>query len=122
MIAILIGLLSAFFLARSTFYLSPQDIAELSTSKWGHNTNIAISLSHQRSDTIIGFALLFISFILQATNFIGLPLRKSLIASRKGIAIAIISLVIVGFLAHLVSNRLFNNTVKQVDRLLIKKS
>ncbi len=121
-IAILIGLLSAFFLARSTFYLSPQDIAELSTSKWGSNPNITISLNHQCSDTKVGFFLLFISFILQATNFVGLPLRKSLIASRKGIAVAIISLIIVGFLAHLVSNRLFNNTVKQIDKLLIKKT
>ena len=105
-IAVLIGLLSTFFLARSTFYLSPQDIAELSQTKWRYNQNIAMSLSRQHSDARIGFFLLLISFVLQATNFVGLPLRKSLIASKKGIAVAIISLVIVGFLAHMRYSRI----------------
>lgn len=72
--ALLSVLISSFFLIKGMLTLSAKDLAELSKSKWDYNTAVTKNLTQQRSDTIVGFALLLLSFLLQSINLLW-PMR-----------------------------------------------
>jgi uncharacterized membrane protein YccF (DUF307 family) len=63
-IALILTLISAYFLLRCSLGLSAIDIAELSSTKWGYNTDVVKNLSQQQADAKIGFIIMLLSFIL----------------------------------------------------------
>lgn len=119
-IAILLTVLSSFFLIRGIIFLSAENLAELSTSKWGYNLEIAKNLVRQRTDTVVGFCLLVLSFILQSIDFLW-PLRlKTLPASKNGIIIAIVWISIISLGAFWCAHFLYERSFIQVQSILPK--
>ena len=114
-------LLSSFFLINGILTSSIQDIAELATSKWDYNLDVAKNLTHQRSDTIVGFVLLLLSFILQSINLLWPISWVDFAVNKKGVIVALIVSMLVFFVAKGASNFLFKNSYKQVENILKKQ-
>lgn len=118
-IIVLLGLLAAFFLIRGMISLSIQDIAELSRAKWDCHLGLARNLVRQRSDTIIGFSLLLLSFIFQLFSMFRSKAISKL--DKKVIFITIIIFTLITFLcANWVSNILYKTSYKQIEYILKK--
>jgi len=113
-------LLSSIFLIKGMIALSMQDIAELSTTEWDHNLDVAKNLTRQHSDTIVGFVLLLLSFILQSINLLWPISWVDFAVNKKGVIVALIVSILVFFVAKGVSNFLFKNSYKQVENILKK--
>ncbi len=119
-LALSVVLLSSFFLIKGTLALSKKDLAELSTSKWGYNLDVARNLCHQRSDTIVGFALLLLSFFLQLTNLLWEIRIKDFAVNKAGVVIALITSVLIFFIAYSISDFLYKTSYRQVEEILTK--
>ena len=118
---VIIVVISAFFLVRGIAFLSPQDLAELSKLKFQFDLNVARNLIYQRSDTIVGFSLLLLSFLLQMINLLW-PMRIGDFAvNKKGVILALIvsTLLFMGSLAT--SDTLSRYTYKEVKGILLTK-
>jgi len=58
-------LISTFFLIKGGLSLSAKDIFELSATPYGgYNEKVVQNLTQQKSDTIVGFVLMLLSFVL----------------------------------------------------------
>ena len=80
---------SAFFLLKVNLGLSPKTLAELASTKWGHNLEVARSLCRQWADTWVGLALLLLAFAFQLWN-LNWPFRyQDFEVSRAGLAAAL---------------------------------
>lgn len=119
-LALTIVLMSSFFLIRGTLYLSKKDLAELSSTKFGYNLDVAKNLCHQRSDTIVGFALLLFSFTLQLINMLWTMRIKDFGVNRAGVLIALIVSILVFVITCLVSNYLYHCHYQRVEAILKK--
>jgi hypothetical protein len=64
-LAVLTTFLAAFFLLRSSFGLSADDIADLATTRFGYSSDVIQSLAVQGANTRVGFAVLLLSLLLQ---------------------------------------------------------
>ncbi len=113
-------LMSSFFLIRGTLYLSKMDLAELSSTKWGYNLNVAKNLCHQRSNTIVGFTLLLLSFGLQMSNLLWSLRWCDFKVSKAGVIIALAVSAIILLVSIVVSNNLYNIQYCQVESILKK--
>jgi hypothetical protein len=113
-------LLSSFFLIKSVITLSVKDIIELSVPKYDYNLDVAKNLCRQRADTIIGFTLLLLSFLLQLINMLW-PMRiNDFAVSKMGVAIAILAAILILLISGKTANSIYIRSFKQVEFLLKK--
>jgi len=119
-LALTFVLMSSFFLIRGTLALSKKDLAELSSTKFGYNLDVAKNLCRQRSDTTTGFTLLLFSFLLQLSNMLWEMRIKDFNVNKTGIIIAIIVSILIFFIANAVSNNLYSTSYRQVENMLKK--
>lgn len=119
--ALSVVLLSSFFLIKGILTSSIQDITELATPKWNYNLDVAKNLTRQRSDTIVGFVLLLLSFILQSINLLWPISWVDFAVNKKGVIVALVVSILVFFVAKGTSNFLFKNSYKQVENILKKQ-
>ena len=119
--ALLLTLFAGVMLVRGSFALSPKDIAELSSSKWGHNLEMVKNLSQQQADARIGVVLLVLSVALLMINLLW-PLRiKDFAVNNIGVLLAIIFSILVFILALKTSNIISTNTQREVTKILEQK-
>lgn len=111
-------LMSSFFLIRGTLYLSKKDIAELASTKWAYNLDVAKNLCHQRSDTIVGFTLLLLSFALQMGNLLWALRWCDFKIEAAGVIIALIVSAMLSVAALSLSNHLYKTHYHEVEPML----
>jgi TRAP-type C4-dicarboxylate transport system permease small subunit len=64
-------LISTFFLIKGGLGLSAKDIFELSATPYGgYNDKLVQNFTQQKSDTIVGFVLMLLSFILSLIDLL----------------------------------------------------
>ena len=118
--AILLVLISSYFLIKGMLSISAKDLAELSKTKWGYNKAVTKNLTTQRADTIIGFVLLLLSFLLQTVNLLW-PMRYLDFGVRTiGFIIAVITSAIILLTAIKYSGFLQRVCYKDVMKILNK--
>ena len=118
MTALILTLEAAIFLARGNLGLSAQVIAELSSTKWGYNLDVAKSLAGQRADTWIGLVLILIAFILQLVNSLW-PMRwMDFSVSKSGVVISVIVSGLAFLLFSLLARKVSSKTFDQVQAIL----
>ena len=112
--------LASFFLIRGTLATTVKDLAEMSITKLGYNSNVITNLTRQRTDTKIGFCVLLLALVIQVVNTTW-PLRiDDFEVSWEGIVLAIA----VTLILYLWVNRLSNSLPKrdyETTMLLIKQ-
>lgn len=119
--ALILAVMSAFFLVRGVAFLSPQNLAELSKLKLQFDLNVARNLIYQRSDTIIGSSLLFLSFLIQMTNLLWPIKIGDFAVNKKGVILALVISALL-FMGSLVSSdALSRHTYKEVKSILSTK-
>lgn len=120
--ALALTLESAIFLARGNLGLSAEVIAQLSRTGWGHNLDVAKSLSKQRADTWVGVVLLLIAFGLQLGNTLW-PMRiKDFEVSWLGAVIAVLFSALAFWVTICLSGRLGDKTYTKVRQILSSPS
>ena len=72
--SLFLTLLSSFFLLKGNLGLSPQDIANLSTTRFNYSPDVLTALVGQTTDIWLGFVLLLLAFLSQMGNLLW-PLR-----------------------------------------------
>ena len=118
--ALLLVLISSYFLIKGMLSISAKDLAELSKTKWGYNKAVVKNLTMQRADTFFGFIFLLLSFLLQTANLLW-PIRSSdLVISVIGIIIAVITSAIIFFIAIKCSGFLQRVFYKDVMEIINK--
>jgi len=111
-------LISTIFLIKGGLSLSAKDIFELSATPYGgYNEKVVQNLTQQNSDTIVGFVLMLLSFVLSLVDLL-MPMHCDEFAmNRKGLIVAIIVSVIVFGVAYAASHSLQNNLYKEVQKI-----
>jgi len=94
-------LLSSIFLVKGVITMSPKEILNLSGSFWDSNPYAVKSWCDQKADTVVGTALLILSFIFQI-----LALVIDRLMNYKAIAILIIASAICFFIGSVISSSL----------------
>lgn len=118
--ALLLVLISSYFLIKGMLSISAKDLAELSKTKWGYNKAVTKNLTTQRADTIIGFVLLLLSILLQTVNLLW-PMRYvDFGVSTIGLIIAVITSAIILLTAIKSSSFLQRLYYKDVMKVLDK--
>lgn len=116
--ALVLTLESAIFLTKGNLGLSAKLIAQLASTKWNYNFDVARSLSTQRADTWIGVILLLAAFGLQMWNSLW-PMRIGDFAVDKtGVLVALVVCAIVFVGCLLLSNRIASVTEEAVKGIL----
>jgi len=119
--ALVLALGAAIFLLKANLGLSPETIAKLSTTHWGHNEEIAKGFARQSADTRVGIILMIISFVLQTANAVW-PLRwKDFNIDWRGVSIAIIACVLFLTLGSWYSKKLSERTYRKSIQIIEKK-
>lgn len=122
-IALLLTITSAVFLIRSVAGMSVKDMAELSkTAYGGYTLRITENLARQKSDTVVGFSLLILSFLFALINLLW-PMRFcDFVVDRKGVLIAIVVSIIISLVAYKISNSLHRKWCNQAKDILSNAS
>ena len=120
--ALLLVFVSSFFFVRSFASLSIEDIIKLSqTTYGGTDKHIVGNLTRQKSDTIVGFALLLASLLLSLINLLW-PMRASdFEVNRKGLMIAIVVGIVIFISARKISNFLQHRSYEKAIAALEPK-
>lgn len=121
-VALSITFLASFFLIKGVLVLSKNDLAELSTTKWGYNLDVAKNLCHQRSDTTVGFSLLLVSFLLQLINMLWEIRIKDFAVNKSGVILALIISFFIFLIAYSISDILYKTSYSRVESILKSKS
>lgn len=109
---------AAIFLAVGNLGLTPQVIAELSTTKATYNPDVAGSLAEQAIGTWVGVVLLVAGFLFQLVNQVW-PMRfQDFEVSRPGVVAAVAFSAVVFAVAYWASDVLSHRTENEVMRLL----
>lgn len=116
--ALYLTLSSAVFLLKGNLSLSPQSIAELSSTKVGYNMTIATSLAKQNADTWIGLVLLLVAFFLQMWTLAWPIFRCDFVVSRAGTLCAAVFVILLPILGEIGSRILQRRTITQVRERL----
>jgi len=118
--ALLLVLISSYFLIKGMLDISAKDLAELSKTKWGYNKAVTKNLTNQRAYTIVGFVLLLLSFLLQTVNLLW-PMRyRDFGISTIGVIMAVITSTIILLIAIKCSGFLQRIFYKDVMKVLNK--
>lgn len=122
LLVIIMGIVSAYFLARGIIVLSPEkmlnEMPHYSAMSWPSHSMI-LSKAAQKANMSIGFLSLFFTLIFQIINFIfG---NKTCIAKRKGIVllIVIVSALLTIFLIS--EKMIYNHNQLEMKRLSFQK-
>ncbi len=113
-----VTLISSFFLIRGTIFLSAENIAEVSRSKWDYNLDVARNLTQSHVDTKIGFCFILLGFILQLINQLW-PMRVSdFDVNRTGVLLAVMTSLMLLLIGWCASHALQENSYKKVEQIL----
>lgn len=116
--AFILTLEAAFFLAKGSLGLSGKVIAELSSAKWDFNSNLVENLAHQRVNTWVGVILLLVAFGLQMANALW-PMRWSDFEVHTGAALyAVVLGAVVGVGAHSAGEHIARNVAIDINAVL----
>jgi hypothetical protein len=116
--SLVLTLEAAIFLAKGNLGLSPQAIAEISSTKWDYNSDLISSLAQQRADTWVGVVLLLGAFFLQMANALW-PMRYVDFDVHKGAAAyAVVFSVVLGFGALFLAKEVAQSTASDVKKIL----
>ena len=111
-------LISTFFLIKGGLGLSVKDIFELSDTPYGgYNDKLVQNLTQQKSDTIVGFVLMLLSFILSLIDLLMPMYCDEFAMNRKGLIVSIIFSAIVFLVAYATSRSLQNKWYKEVQNI-----
>ena len=120
--ALILTIESAYFLLQGNLGLSPKDIAEVASTKLDSNPEVVKSLSKQKGDSWIGFALLLSAFLLQLINALWEMRWKDFSINKYGIILSIIMGLIIFIGCHFVSKHITEKTHTEVENILSKSS
>ena len=117
--ALLLVLISSFFLIKSVIEMTPKDMAELSQTNWDYSlTATTRSLAKQKADTTIGFVFMVLSFSLSLANSLW-PMRLADFAvSRNGVILAVLVSIVIFLGAYKTSKVLQQHYYQQVENIL----
>jgi hypothetical protein len=116
--ALLFTVISAYFLIKSVIEMTPKDIAELSTTRFDYNPPVVRSLSKQRADTLVGFALLMTGLVLSLANLLW-PMRYcDFDVNRNGAILAVLVSIVIFLGACKASNVLQQHYYEQAEEIL----
>lgn len=88
--AVVLTLGSSIFLIKGNLNLTPEVIVGLSLTRFGGNPEVMKNLCDQKGDTIVGFSILMLAFLLQLWNLLW-PIRyKDFDVNRKGVLAALV--------------------------------
>jgi hypothetical protein len=111
-------LISTFFLIKGGLGLSAKDIFELSATPYGgYNNKLVQNFTQQKSDTIVGFVLMLLSFILSLIDLLMPMYCDEFAMNRKGLIAAIIFSIIIFFIAYTSSCCLQTKLYKDVQNI-----
>lgn len=106
--ALTLTLLSAYFLIAGTLDMSLKNMTELSSTYFNYNLSALESYTKQKANTIVGFVLLLLSFILALINVLW-PMRSSDFAVNfKGVMAALVLMAILFFISNYASQYFSN--------------
>jgi presenilin-like A22 family membrane protease len=91
-IGLFIGVVGAFFLAKAIISVSPSQIIEQTAPKIGFNSELVKSVSFQQANSLVGFSLILMSFVLQ---LIAIYLDERFITSNT---VCIVAVLVVGMI------------------------
>ena len=116
MTALILTLGASIFLLKSNLGLTPEVIAKLSSTYYGHNKPVAESFAKQVADTRIGIILLLLAFLLQLINSLW-PMRwKDFGVNWHGIFISLGLCIALLTIAHRyskkISEKIHKNTIE----------
>ena len=114
-ISLLLTVISAYFLIKSALSLSVKEIVSLSKPNFDCNLAIAKSLSQQKSNAVVGFVLLLLSFIFGLINILRKMTYDDFRVNKKGVFVGIVVSVAVAFIANKMSNIMCQRWYKQVE-------
>lgn len=119
--AFLQAVISAVFLIKGGISLSVENMAELSKTKWGHNSAVLKNLVKQKADTIVGFSVLMLSVVFQSLHWL-LPFGiDDLGINRIGVVIAFVVAIPIWFIASWLSHYLEWNWYTQAEKILVEE-
>ncbi len=71
LLAIILGFVGTIFILKGVLRMTPEIIGEIGQTKWGYNLIALENISIQKADTITGFALIVLAFVIQIINEFG---------------------------------------------------
>jgi hypothetical protein len=112
--SLVLTLEAAIFLAKGNLGLSAQAIADLSSTKWGHNDDLIATLAQQRADTWVGVVFLLLAFFLQMWNVLW-PMRwVDFEVHRGAVVYTVIFCLVLGFGAFFCAKEIAHHTERDV--------
>jgi len=119
--ALLLVLISSYFLIRGMLSISVEDMIKLSQTTFGGTyMRMVKNLTQQKSGTIVGFVLLLASFFLSLINFLW-PMRIGDFGiNRNGVILAVLVSIMIFLGAYKASNVLQQHYYKQAENILKK--
>jgi hypothetical protein len=120
--ALILTVEAAYFLLQGNLGLSPNDIAKVASTKYGSNSEIVKSLSKQKGDSWVGFALLLSAFLLQLINSFWEMRWTDFSVSKCGIILSIFIGIIIFIGCRFVSKGITEKTQIEVESILKKGS
>jgi hypothetical protein len=118
--AIILTLEASWFLLQGNLGLTIKDIAEVSSTKYGYNSNIVKSLSQQKADNWVGFSLLLLAFSLQLANSLWGMRWVDFAFSKTGMILSFVAAAIVFIVCYFLSQKIGNTIYDQAMELLKK--
>ena len=115
--ALLLTLSSAIFLAKGAMALSVNDIAKLSQPKFDYNLDVASNLSSNRADTIVGVCLLITAVLFQMVNLLWPNEYADFKINIIGVILAVVISLIVLKIGWVVSAKIQHKTLKEVKEI-----
>ncbi len=116
-IGLLIGVVGAFFLAKAIISVSPSQIIKQTALKLGFNSELIKSVSFQQADSLVGFGLILMSFVLQ---LIAIYLDERFITSNT---VCVVAVLVVGMIigAYKLSHSIGEKTRIECLRITFRK-
>jgi len=120
--AVLLVLIASFFLIKAVILISLPEVVELANRDWDYSLVEAKNLIRQKSDTVVGFVLLLLSFLLSMINLLW-PMRAcDFRVSKVGVVVAVLASVVIFFSAMKCANSLQQGWYNRVMELLKAES
>ncbi|MBE9569354.1 MAG: hypothetical protein IMF11_01895 [Proteobacteria bacterium] len=120
--AIIFTLEASWFLLQGNLGLSINSIAEISSTKLDYNADVIKTLSKQRADSWVGFALLLLAFLLQLSNALWEMRWQDFSVNKKGAVLSIIACAIIFVACFFISKSMASNTEAKVTQILQNNS
>jgi hypothetical protein len=121
--AVTLILIAAIFLARSSYGLSAQDIAQISQTNVGYSPEVVVNLSEQQANARVGVVLLILAFLFQFRNLVT-PVTISELEHDLKLAVItlIIAFAVVFSISSYLSYVISKHTQDKVTNILLHRS